>query len=322
MKAKRSMSKQWRLALGMIFILAVWSLKFTPALAAAPSGITVSPAFQMVSVPSGTDQQPITFTITNNQPVAQTLNLSVADFSTLNESGGLFFVGTNPTALQKRYGLAKWVSLPVSSLTIPAKGSYKLQAVVLNLPSLAAGGHYGALMISLNNNSQPAASNNQVGLHPIASSLLFVTKLDGATYGLSLANVYLKHSLFSLPTFLTLRFQNTGNTHVLPRGEVTLTGSGNKLVAKGIVNENSSPILPQTYRRYTVQLRKVTSASGIDKYSLRVDFRFVGLSQFRSYQTSFWILPAYVLVICTVLVLLVGSVAVWLWRRAASPSKK
>jgi hypothetical protein len=279
---------------------------------ASPQGITVSPAFQMVQIPAGASQQPITFTITNNQPVAQKLDLSVADFNTLNESGGLFFVGTNPTALQKQYGLAKWVSLPANTVTVPARQTYKFQASILNLPTLSAGGHYGALMIALDNGTKPGS--NQVGLHPIASSLLFVTKLDGATYNLSLADVQFKHSLFSLPGNVTLRFQNTGNTHLIPRGVVTITGSKGQLVSKGIINPNSSVILPQAYRRYPITLHQLASAGNIGKYNLRVDFRFDGFDQFRSYQTNFWILPSYILGLIILIILVLG-LGVWFVKK-------
>ncbi len=282
------------IALGLAGWLAVAAAghSVSAANSPAPSGITVSPAFQMVSIPAGASQQPVTFTITNNQPVAQNLDFSVADFNTLNETGGLFFVGSNPTALQKKYGLAKWVSLPASSVTIPAKQTYKLQAEILNLPDLAAGGHYGALMISINNGSL-AGSGNQVGLHPIASSLLFVTKISGATYNLSLADVSFKHSWLSLPKTVSLNFQNTGNTHVTPRGEVTLVGPGNKLVSKGIINENSAVILPQLYRRFNIPLKKVSTGTSLGKYKLNVDFRFDGYAQFRGYQASFWQVPLW-----------------------------
>src|SRR6266404_633901 len=259
MSSARSRFKIWSLMLALL-VFGFWFLKFAPAQAASPSGITVSPAFQMVTIPAGASQQPVTFSITNDQSVAQKLSLSVADFNTLNESGGLFFVGTNPTDLQKRYGLAKWVSLPATLVTIPPKQTYKIQADVLNLPSLAAGGHYGALMIALDNGSNPVG-NNQVGLHPIASSLLFVTKLDGATYNLSLAGVNFKHSLFSPPSSVTLRFQNVGNTHLMPRDSVTLIGPGRRLISKGIINQNSAVILPQTYRRYSTPLRQLSSVN-------------------------------------------------------------
>src|SRR5581483_3342075 len=91
------------------------------AAANQPQGLTVSPAFQMITVPTGADRVPVVFTITNNRPVSQSLSLSVADFSSLKESGGLFFVGTNPGSIQRKYGLAKWVDLPDDSLTVPAK---------------------------------------------------------------------------------------------------------------------------------------------------------------------------------------------------------
>lgn len=255
---------------------------------ANPDGLTVSPAFQMVTIASGAAQQPVTFKITNNLATAQNVNLSVADFNALNESGGLFFVGTNPTALQKKYGLAKWVKLPQSQISLPPKQTVTVNGQILNLPDLSPGGHYGALMISL---SAPDSKPGQVGIHPIASSLLFVTKPDGATHKLALSNVSSNRSLTKLPNYVSLRFHNDGNTHVVPRGSVSLINGSGDLVAKGTINEDSQIILPGNYRQYKVGLRTVADG-GFGKYTLKVDFRFDGVSQFRSYQQSFRFVPA------------------------------
>jgi len=254
------------------------------AAAQQPSGITVSPAFQQVAIPAGAAEQPINFSITNDKSTPQTVNLSVADFNTLNESGGLFFVGTNPTALQKKYGLAKWVSLPANALTIAAKQTVPVKANILNLPTLTPGGHYGALMIELASGQSGA---NSVGVKPIASSLLFVTKMPDDTHHLRLDNVSFNSSLTSLPKNVSLRFYNDGNTHVVPRGVVKLVDPRGKLVSQGIINQNSGIILPATYRVYQVGLNQVSSSNAIGSYKLTVDFRFDGMSQFRSYQASF-----------------------------------
>lgn len=255
--------------------------------AAGPQGVTVSPAFQQVSIPAGETQHPVSFTITNDEPIAQTFDLSAADFNTLGESGGLFFVGTNPTALQKKYGLAEWFSLPQSSITLQPKQSQTIQAEILNLPGMAAGGHYGALLLSAET-GQTAQAGNNISLHPIASSLMFVTKTGGDIHSLLLNSVSLDRSLFRLPSSLTLRFYNNGNTHVVPRGVIKLTTASGKLIAQGVINQDSNIILPQTYRQLYVPLTKFAGASAISKYDLKVDFRFDGISQYREYRSSFW----------------------------------
>lgn len=250
------------------------------------SGITVSPAFQQVTILPDAQQKTLFFSITNNGSVAQSLSLSVADFNALNESGGLFFVGTIPSDLQKKYGLAKWVELPVKNLTVEPKQTAIVEASILNLPELEAGGHYGALMISIDS-ANSSNFTNKVGLHPIASSLLFVTKSGGDTHKLSLSKVVSNGNLFLLPSETTLSFSNNGNTHLTPRGIVTITDSKNNIVSKGIINEDSKIILPSNSRNYKVNLNRVSSGPSLGKYKLNVNFRFDGFDKYRTYQQSF-----------------------------------
>jgi len=301
----RNKLRTWA-ALGTLIILFLMSARQSSAATKQPSGVTISPAFQQVSINQNELEQAVTFRITNNQSKAQTYNLSAADFNTLGESGGLFFVGTNPTELQKKYGLAKWFSLPAKTIIIQPKQTYVLKAMIENLPDLTPGGHYGALMLSQSNGS----SNNQVSVHPIASSLMFVTKLGGDTHMLGLNGVETKHSLFSLPSNITLRFHDDGNTHLTPRGIVTISTPQGRLITRGIINEDSNIILPETYRRYNVQLKKVSSAYAVGRYVLNVNFRFDGLNQFRRYQVSFLYVPMAVLVGAGAIVLAVAGIII------------
>jgi hypothetical protein len=288
-----------------IFLLAALAASFFGMLslktrAATPSGITVSPAFQQVSIPQGQASVPIKFTVTNHQTKTQTIKLGTQDFNTLGETGGLVFVGSNPTELQKKYGLAKWVELPQTRLTIQPNQTATVNASVLNLSTLNPGGHYGALMLALNDSGQ---SNNSVVLHPIASSLLFVTKLGGDTHRLGLAGVESKHNIFNLPGNVTLRFQNAGNTHVIPRGIVTLSDPKGHIVKKGIINQDSNIILPETVRKLSVPLQTISTSHLPGSYTIKVDFRFDGFSQYREYKQGFINIPVVVVII--VLALLV-----------------
>lgn len=280
------------------------------AAAAGPQGVTVSPAFQQVSVLPGETSHQVTFKITNNESSVQSFDLSATDFNTLGESGGLFFVGTNPTALQKKYGLAKWFSLPQDSLTLGPGQSATINAQILNLPDLAPGGHYGALMLA--SASQPGAAPNSVALHPIASSLMFVTKVGGDTHRLQLSSVKSDANFLKLPSNVTLRFYNDGNTHVIPRGVIKLSTAGGKLVSRGVINQDSNIILPGMYRQIQAPLVKSAGGPAIGRYQLSVDFRFDGYDTYREYKTTFWhIEPSFIVG----LALLAVSVVILAGRR-------
>jgi hypothetical protein len=305
------MKSRSRLVLSMIILLAavITTGRVGRAAPAVTQGITITPVFQQVNIPEGADQQPINFSVTNNEKSTQTLSLSAADFNTLNETGGLLFVGANPTALQKKYGLAEWLALPQKQIVLQPGQTVQIKGSVLNLATLSAGGHYGALMLT---SAGPGNSGpNNITLHPIASSLIFVTKLGGDTHRLGLSNVSLNRSLFHLPGSVTLRFHNDGNTHLTPRGTVTITNSSGKLISKGIINVDSGIILPETFRRYYVPLQSVSQANLPGSYVVKVDYRFDGINQFREYKQSFIYAPAGSIVLIASALIIIVFV---LWR--------
>jgi hypothetical protein len=275
---------------------------------AQPEGITVSPAFQRVSLSPDKAEQPVEFRITNNRTSPQEINLASADFSSLNETGGLFFLGSTPTQLQKKYSLSAWMSLPEIRITIAPRQTVTIKAIIQNQPSLAAGGHYGALMLSLITDAG-SSSPNKVALKPVASSLLFVTKQGGEIYKLSLTHVTDNHGLLRLPDEVTLRFKNEGNTHLVPRGVVTLTSPGGQVVKRAAINEDSAMVLPESARRYSVKLQSIARAASPGKYTLAVDYRFDGFDAIRSYRKSFYVAAPSVIIVFLVLVFVVVLMA-------------
>lgn len=312
------------LSLALVQLGSTSTVAANPPSSQAPSGITVSPAFQQVQIPGDQSQKQLQFTITNNRPATETIILSTQDFNALSDSGGLFFVGTNPTQLQKKYGLANWLRLSQTSITLPAHQSQSLPVLISNDSTLAPGGHYGALMLALNSSNVKTVGRNVIAVHPIASSLLFVNKIGGDTHKLKLSSVDAGHGLFSLPGKVTLRFYNDGNTHLIPRGTVTITSPNGKLVSRGIINENSDLILPQIYRQYSVPLAKVATVTSPGNYKLMVNFRFDGIDQYRAYQSNIFLAIPSTLVLILVIFLLIIGIGFYYFRHhdAKKPSPK
>jgi hypothetical protein len=300
-------------------VLGLCLLSHHAAVAASklPTGITISPAFAQISIQATESEHPFQFQITNNQNYPVTLSLSSADFNALNDTGGLFFVGSNPTALQKKYGLTKWMSIPSSTITVPAKQTAKVEVSILNQDTLTSGGHYGAVMLSVAENTAASTSQNKISVQPVASLLLFVNKVGGDIYKLNLNNISITRSFFGLPSNTTLRFYNGGNTHLLPRGTINITNSGGKLVSRGIINENSNIVLPETYRRFSTPLIKTSGIGIMGKYKMDVNYRFDGYDQFRTYQTSFFVIAPLGFAIFGLIIAMIIAGVYWLYKRRA-----
>jgi hypothetical protein len=259
------------------------------AAASRPTGITISPAYQQINILSSETTQPVIFKVTNNEYYPQTLQLKTSDFSAFNNTGGLFFVGTNPTELQKSYGLAKWLNLPEETVTIAPRQTSNVTVVVQNRDDLAPGGHYGALLFYVAGVNS-SLKTNRVGVYPVATALMFVTKINGATYRLSLNQVNYSSDFFKLPTTVSLRFYDAGNTQLTPRGYITITDSKGNLISKGIINEGSLLLLPQNYRYYSVPLQPIAITKRVGVYKLTVYYTFDGYtSHYRVFQASLFL---------------------------------
>jgi len=304
---RKVVNRKWLMAFLTLFALSSSQIVGASSTSKTPVGITLSPAVVQASISSTESEHRVDFKITNNTSAIQTLGISTADFNTLGETEGLVFMGANPTQLEKKYGLATWMTLPQTSITLTPKQTSTISAVITNSDTLEPGGHYGALMLAIDEGGS-STSPNKVAVHPIASSLLFVNKIGGDSHKLRLTNIYSSHNIFSLPNSVTLRFYNDGNTHLIPRGTVEIADPRGKLVSKGVINEDSNLILPETYRRFSVPLNKVGSSIVPGKYKITTNFRFDGYDQFRGYQSSQFLLTPVLLLVVLGIILVAALV--------------
>ena len=254
------------------------------ARAAVRDNISIEPFSENLSlVPSQASASTI-IKLTNNSSVARTFQVNTVDFGSLDETGGLILLGENATALQKKYGLTKWLTVASPSIQVPARQTANISILVINRDDLAPGGHYGAVVFT-ETDSSPATG--EVGVRQAISTLLFVQKLGGEKYGLTLENVSRDNSWWQTLE-LKLHFHNAGNIDVIPRGVVTLIDPLGKVVARGIVNDGSSRVFPEAKRSYTVDLNTISASIIPGQYKIKVQYRYDGKSSFETYNTSLY----------------------------------
>ncbi len=269
-------------------MLAIYFLSVQNVSAATIStnGITVSPA--IISVDLQKDQASSTFKVklTNNTSKSISLTVSSLDFKTLNETGGLAFIGSNVAESAKKYSLAAWLITPEEPVTIAAKQTLEVPIVIDNRSDLSPGGHYAAVLYNVNSDSS-ASGSVKVNVNQVASTLLFVRKIDGATFGVDLNPFRVRFSWWQLPKTIDLSFLNTGNSQTVPRGLVTVSTLSGKEVRRGQINTNSSILLPETSRSYSTPIMKTGSAFMPGLYKVHVTYRTDDISKNKTAAVNF-----------------------------------
>ena len=271
------------------------------------SGFLISPFFQEINIQKDQASAPFSVEVKNMTSIPEVFRLSVLDFGTLNESGGVAFLGP---ADNLKYSLASWVSLPNDTLVLKPGETQKVNGVIENKESLSPGGHYGAVFFKIEGHENSASGNqDRIAFNPSFASLLFVRKVGGEIYGLNLNSREFAQNAFLFPSSMKLRFQNTGNVHVIPRGTVEISDPLGRRVAKGIINSESGIILPETFRVFPSALTKIAPAFIPGNYALTISYRYDGKDDFASERVHFFLIPPiFILIVVLLAAIVIGYI--------------
>lgn len=266
-----------------------------------PGGLTVSPAFQEITLDQKDTERDFSVSITNTTEMSVTLRIAVFDFGSLDESGGVAFLGAS-NDLGKKYALASWMRPEKDVITLRSGETGKILVTVENREGLSPGGHYGALTFKTEDDARGDNTGDAVSVNQLFSTLIFVKKVGGEIYNLELKESEYKNNPVRFQDTLRLRFQNSGNVHVVPRGIATVTDPLGRVVAKGIINEESALILPETFRAYPVRLAPLAVSFIPGRYTMKVGYRYDGKDDFSTVSFRFYFIPLPAALACLALV--------------------
>lgn len=257
----------------------------SPALASAAKpvasqkttgGITISPFLQQLTIQPNDIEKSYNLKLINSTNSIQELRLSIRDFGSLNETGGVLLEGNGNYT--KKYGLTSWLQLGADTVILQPKESREVPVTIQNRTSLQPGGHYASVVASVK--ALDELTGNEVAVNQQLMSLLLVNKTGGEHYALRLTDIEQNGNWITLPSVVKLRFQNPGNVHVVPRGTVVLKSPSGTVLARGVINSESAYVLPETFREIYVPLTKVANdfpSPGL--YRIDVEYRYDGINQ-------------------------------------------
>jgi Sec-independent protein translocase protein TatA len=226
---------------------------------AAASALTISPPLIDHQLNPG-DTVLETIKIFNEDPYQITVYPLLRNFTAGEEENGEP-VFLPPEVEDNGTGLADWISLDTQPITIGPKERTNL-AIAINVPRDAEpGGHYGAVILS----TEPPSNRPGVGVSQQLGSLLMVrvsgeVKEDGRIAEFSITNKKVWHNY--LPINFMMRFENSGNTHLRPAGNIFITNWLGRQVASLNVNPDFRGVLPRSIRKFTADWTKGNFSEG------------------------------------------------------------
>ena len=272
--------------------------------------LRVSPMFQEVQI-TDTAETPIEVTVTNTTAAAIPFRVAVYDFGNLDQSGGVAFLGASQD-LGRNYALAPWVRLGQEAFTLGVGESTVVRATLLNTPDLAPGGHYGAIVFRSTTEGQ--TETNGIAIEQMIASLIFVNKIGGSQPSVQLENVQERGNWLGVSEVL-LNFKNTGNVHITPRGYIELVDAWGFPKAKGIINESSFLILPESQRSILVSLKTIGRSWIPGWYTLRIAHRFDGQEEFQTQEKQLFLFPLSAVGGIGAIVLILSGWLIWKRKR-------
>lgn len=229
------------------------------------NALTISPAFVDNSLNPG-DTVIETLDLYNEDQFAITLYPQTANFTAGEDEGGTpkFYDSADDP-----YGtaLAQWITLDAdvgSSITLKP-GERRSLVYTINVPyDVQPGGHFGALVLG----TLPSTDERGgIGIEQQIGELIFV-RVSGdikeqaglAEFGFKKPQVWYN----SLPVEFFVRFENSGNTHLRPTGNLFVKNWWGRQVAAVVVNGDFKSVLPHSIRRFEFAWGETGQADGGD----------------------------------------------------------
>ncbi len=215
-------------------------------------GITLSPAFEEVVMTQDDTEKKIEVELENNDASSVTLELFPINFRLLDDYGKIGFMGQE--SKEYSFALSSFIRLDDSTYTLEPGKTITIPVTIENRKDLSPGGHYAAIV------ARVVQDTSKTAVSPALSSLILLRKTGGETFNLSIRDAGWPRGLFvfNYVDRFSILFQNQGNVHLTPFGEIRVEDMLGRTLYKGVVNTSSLKIFPLSRRYIPTRLTKIS----------------------------------------------------------------
>jgi hypothetical protein len=304
------------------FILgfAFWMAGSVPVFAQESLSVTVTPPLFQLTIGPG-ESWSSSVKVVNNNAYDVSYAPQVVDFEAQGETGIGKFVPLIESFANEPVqtgSLGSWIEVSKDPIFVKAGSSGDIPFTVRVPENADPGGHYAAIMIGPYE-GENAAKGSNMKINSFVTSLLFVRIKGEIIESGRIREFSSEKALYQVPEAnFTLRFENTGNTHLQPKGSITLYNMWGKERGQVQINENSNfgNVLPRSIRKYEFSWTGEKSLFDIGRYSAIVTLAYGDEGKQNASATAyFWVIPVVPALITLGIVLATGLILMWFIRR-------
>jgi len=256
--------------------------------------LEIAPPIATLNVDPG-ETTTLDILLRNVSTAEQIASAEVNDFVASGETGTPRLLLDDEEAEGNPYSIGDWVQPMQPVLLVP--GEVKSVPVTITVPDNASpGGHYGVIRFSA---SAPELEDTGVALSASVGTLVLATVSGETTERLEIeessVNIDGKTGTFfeSTPLQFVQRIKNSGNNHVQPSGQVTISDMFGRTVASLNVNLPPRYILPASVRRFEQPLDSSVIGDKwlFGRYTADLELTYGENEQTLSNSFTFWVIP-------------------------------
>ncbi len=285
------------------------------ALADESLTLSISPSIFDMSATPGQEWRS-SLRIINVNEFDLTVYLEVVNFSPNGEGGDGRFIPISQTDADGST-IAEWFIVSKEPITIPREQSKEVPIAVRVPVDASPGGHFAAILVGTKPIT-PEPGQARVQTSQMVTSLFFARVAGDINESGHIREFRTTDKYLDRPeaTF-ELRFENKGNVHLKPQGDIRITNMWGQERGVIPINQNShfGNVLPESIRKFTFTWKGEWSISDIGRYTAATTLVYgENGRQFTSSETVFWVIPFKLLTIIFVSLLLFVLLTTWLVR--------
>lgn len=254
--------------------------------------LTLTPPLIQVGIARGYEwKSSIRFVNGNPHPI--TIYARVVPFSPDGETGNAKFPAiTNPQNIQGT--LASWIEVPKGAIAVREDSTADIPVRIRIPDDAPPGGHYAAILVGTEPDRLEEGKSG-VAVGSMLASLVFVRVPGEVVEAGSIRDFYAVDTFLERPDArFVVRFENTGNVHVLPRGEISIRNMWGKERGKILVNDADGfgNVLPGSTRKFEFEWTGEENAFEFGRYTALATLSFGEDGSKTVYREAvFWVVP-------------------------------
>jgi hypothetical protein len=294
----------------LLFLIVGILGSFLPAITHAQEALSlsISPTLFEMSASPGQEWSS-TLKIINTNPYELIISSNVVNFAPDGEGGQGKFI---PVFTEEVGGqtFAEWIDISDSTVVIPPEQTVQLPFTIKVPVDAPPGGHFAAILVGTKSDAG-RDGETKVETSQVVSSLVFLRVAGDIVEIGNIREFITEKKIYESPEVkFNLRFENKGNVHLQPRGDIKIVNMWGQERGLVPVNKRSlfGNVLPESVRKYIFTWSGESSLADIGRYTAIATLAYGENDvQFTSSETHFWVVPWRALLV------IVATLGLFIW---------